>query len=66
MIYKIRKINYGTTHRIAQCLNCSWNDAYSGNEDTIERVAQTAKKHAKENGHRVLIESGPAFAYYPE
>lgn len=60
---KATKVNYGTLHRIAFCNDCDWQDGFCGTRDSIERVARAAKRHAENNGHDVVVESGNTFEY---
>ncbi len=60
---EVQKYSHGTTHRIAQCQECDWNDSFSGGQDRVERVAKAAKCHAESTGHSVVIESGSSFVY---
>jgi hypothetical protein len=60
---RIKRTSHGTTHRIAQCYNCDWNDSYKGGADLVERVAKAAKAHAQATGHSVVVESGASFIY---
>lgn len=61
---KMNKTNHGTIHRVANCEHCEWNDAYGGRGDSIERVARSARAHAKKTGHSVNIESATSFTYH--
>lgn len=60
---KVQKQSHGTTHRIAQCQDCDWDDSFSGSNDRVERVAKAAKSHAERTGHSVVVESGSSFVY---
>lgn len=62
----VKKENHGTVHRQAVCNACNWNDAYSGRDDSIERVQRAAKSHTSKTGHSVTVESGSSFTYFKE
>jgi hypothetical protein len=65
---KVERVNHGMTHRIAVChgRGCDWEDAYGGHEArSVEAIARSAKRHALQTGHRVIVESGTSFHYQP-
>ena len=66
-IFRGMKINvkrYGIIHYCAQCKNCDW-DANMLSEDTFstQDVRSATRKHVKQTGHTVTIESGASTDY---
>jgi hypothetical protein len=57
---KIVVISYGIIHYHAMCQDCMWEDS-----DHIDRsgLRNRVRKHVKETGHTVAIESGNATHY---
>lgn len=60
---KVKSRNYGIIHVIVQCDNCDWSyEDYTN----INKTTNEIRKHVKETGHIVQLETGSARKYYLE
>lgn len=55
---------YGCIHYIAQCFDCEWDRAILTKETPTKLdVRNATRKHVRETGHTVTIESGKNTTY---
>ena len=57
---KIKVVRSGIIHYHAMCFGCSWSD--DGYKDRVG-LRNRVRKHVRETGHSVTIESGSATMY---
>jgi len=54
---------YGIIHYYAQCKNCGWDAAIFANASSTQGIRNLIRKHIKETGHSVHLESTSATRY---
>ncbi len=59
MKHKVKKINYGRVHCIANCTECGWEDG------DMNEAPKRARKHAEQTGHLVAVEQGINYQLVP-
>jgi hypothetical protein len=59
MRYKVKKVNYGRVHCIANCIECGWEDG------DMHIAPKRARKHAEQTGHLVAVEQGINYQLVP-
>jgi hypothetical protein len=64
---KVQAARYGITHYHATCSECDFTCGISfASVEERRSVQKEVRKHVRETGHRVTIESCTSTRYYPE